>query len=306
VPLAAVLLPLASAFLYAIGALMLKRATQFSPDPWRVTFVVNWLLAAMFAPFWALGGSAYQSSHLLHAAICGATFFVGQIFTFLAISRGDVSVATPVLGTKVLFVAIFTLMLTAEPLNSAIWAAAFLATVATALLGGGSRHAGSRVGPSLGYGFLAAGAFALTDVLCLKWAPLWSFGRFAPAMFLCVALLSLALIPFFRGSLAQLSWRWVAPGASLLALQSSGIAYSIIVFGSATITNVLYSSRGLWSVVLVWTIGSWFANVESEQGRGTMVRRLIASLLILAAIALSIHQRPLDPSPASFPLPAVP
>ena len=100
-----VLLPLVSAFVYAIAALLLKRATERGIGPWRVNFVTNWIQCALFAPFWFVGGAPFAWDRFAHAAICGATFFSGQIFTFLALSRGDVSVATPVLGTKVIFVA---------------------------------------------------------------------------------------------------------------------------------------------------------------------------------------------------------
>jgi drug/metabolite transporter (DMT)-like permease len=280
------LVPLGSALIYAFAALTLKRATGRGIGPWRVSFVTNWIQAAIFAPYWLTGSQPFSWLNLLHAALTGVTFFLGQVFTFLALSRGDVSVTTPVLGTKVIFVALFATALAAEPLSGAMWVAAVLTTIATALLGGfrAGRAASSR--SNLWYGFLAAAAFALTDVLAQKWAPSWGFGHFAPTMFLIVALLSFALVPFFSGPLRALPWRWVAPGATLLGLQATGIAYAIMVFGSATRTNIIYNSRGIWSVLLVWTIGGWFGNVERAQGHAVMARRLVGSTLLLAAIVL--------------------
>jgi drug/metabolite transporter (DMT)-like permease len=281
-----ILLPLVSAFVYAVAALLLKRATERGIGPWRVNFVTNWIQCALFAPFWLIGGAPFTWERFAHASICGATFFSGQIFTFLALSRGDVSVATPVLGTKVIFVAFLAVLLGTEPLTASMWFAAFLTTVATALLGGGTHERAHALALSLFYGFAAAFAFALTDVLAQKWAPLWGFGHFAPAMFLTVAVLSVTLLPLFRGPLRELPWRWLTPGAVALAVQASGIAYSIMVFGSATMTNVLYNSRGIWSVLLVWWIGAWFENRERHRGRAVMLRRLAASALLLLAIFL--------------------
>lgn len=37
-----------------------------------------------------------------------AARFVGQIWTLFSLQRGDVSIATPVLGVKILLVALFT------------------------------------------------------------------------------------------------------------------------------------------------------------------------------------------------------
>ncbi len=282
------ILPLAAAFLYAVAALTLKRATERGIGPWRVSFVTNWIQAMIFAPYWLMGGNAFSWLHLQHAAIVGMTFFLGQVFTFLALSRGDVSVATPVLGTKVIFVAVFATWLAAEPLTAGLWLAAILTTIATALLGGFFRGKGAS--PALGmlFGFSAAAAFALTDVLAQKWAPAWGFGRFAPMMFLTVALLSFLLVPLFKGKVRDLPWRLVGPCAVLLGLQSSGIAYAIMVFGSATTTNIIYNSRGIWSVVLVWTVGHWFDNSERSLGRGVMARRLAGSSLLLAAIVIIV------------------
>ena len=281
-----IVLPLLAAFVYALAALMLKRATERGVGPWRVNFITNWIQCVLFAPFWLTGGGSFTWDRFGEAAVCGATFFAGQIFTFLALSRGDVSVATPVLGTKVIFVAFLAVALGTEPLTVSMWIAALLTTIATGLLGAGSTERAHSLALSLCYGFAAAFAFALTDVLAQKWAPAWGFGRFAPAMFFTVALLSLGLVPFFRGPLRELPWRWVTPGAVALAAQASGIAYSIMVFGSATMTNILYNSRGIWSVLLVWWIGAWFENRERHRGRAIMLRRLAASLLLLGAIFL--------------------
>lgn len=278
-------LPLISAFVYAFAAILLKRATERGIGPWRVSFVTNWTQAALFAPFWLAGGHDFSWAHFASAATCGVTFFLGQIFTFLALSRGDVSVATPVLGTKVLFVALFAVILGVEPLTRGMWLAVILTTVAAALLGGGGQRKHS-FGMTLLFAFIAAAGFAMTDVLAQKWAPGWGFGHFAPAMFAVVALISFTLVPFFHGGLRELPWRWLAPGAVALAVQASGIAYSIIVFRAATTTNIIYNSRGVWTVLLVWSIGHWFDNEERAQGKAIMLRRLLGSALLLVAIVL--------------------
>ena len=281
-----VIIPLVVAMLYALAALFLKRANDGLTEPWRLTFVVNWIMGAVFSGFLVLGGSAFTWQHLLHAAIAALAFFIGQIFTFLALSRGDVSVATPVLGTKVIFVAFFGAAAGTELVSPGLWFAALLTSVATALLGMSGGKRSHPLGLSILCGLTAAASFAITDVCMQAWAPAWGIGYFAPAMFACMALYSFALVPFFRGPLRELSWRWLVPGASLLGLQATGIAYAIITYRSATTTNVIYNSRGIWSVLLVWFIGHWFGNEERAHGPRVMFRRLAASLLLLGAIIL--------------------
>lgn len=290
------LIPLLAALGYAVAALTLKRATDGGAGPWRVSFLTNWIQAAIFSLLWLVPADHPATvEHVTHAITSGTIFFVGQVFTFLALSRGDVSVATPVLGSKVIFVALFTVFLGAAVVTPATWAAVALTALATALLGwGGGAAKRDALFRTVLYGFSAAAAFALTDVLQQRWVKAWGFSHYAATMFLTVAILSLGLIPFFHGSLRQLpvtAWRWTLAGGAVLAMQAMGVAWSIITIG-ATTTNVLYNSRGIWSVALVWTVGHWFGNAERLHGRTIMFRRLAGSALLLAAIALIAKQHP--------------
>jgi hypothetical protein len=116
---------------------------------------------------------------------------------------------------------------------------------------------------------------------------------FAASMFLSIAFLSLGLIPLFRAPLGKLetaSWRWAVAGGVTLSLQATGMAYSIATFHEVTTTNILYNTRGIWSVVLVWVIGHWFDNTERKQGTPIMLRRLFAATLLLVAVLLSIRK----------------
>jgi len=288
-PAISMLIPLASGLGYAVAALMLKRGGE-GAGPWRVTFVANMVIAAVFSVGWFIPAPHPATlASIQHAAISGALFFFGQIFTFLALTRGDVSVATPVLGSKVVFVALFTMLFGVEKLDGAIWIAVLLTAAATALLGsGGGAHRHSGLFRSVLYGFSAAAIFALTDVTQQRWIRDWGLFPYMATLFGTMALLSFGLLPLFRNDghvMTATSWRWLAGGAALISVQASGVAWSIVTLG-ATTANVLYNSRGVWSVVLVWVIGHWFGNTESEQGRRVMLRRLGGSLLLLSAIFL--------------------
>ncbi len=87
-------------------------------------------------------------------------------------------------------------------------------------------------------------------------------------------------------TLSQAAWRWLAPGAVLLSLQALSIAYALSVYGSATAVNVVYSLRGIISIVLVIAIGAYFGNVERTAGAAVMTRRLISGALIFIAVLL--------------------
>jgi hypothetical protein len=136
---------------------------------------------------------------------------------------------------------------------------------------------------------LASASFALADVFIQKWARVWGFGRFLPLMFGSVAVASFGLIPLFRAPLSHIpaaAWRWLLPGAVLMALQAAILASTMGIWGDATAANIVYSSRGLWSVVAVWWVGHWFQNREQMLGRDVLKWRLAGAIFMLAAIVL--------------------
>ncbi len=288
-PTASIVLPLCSALGYTFAAMMLKRAMD-GGHPWRVVFIVNLLGAVLFQTWLLHGGEPFTATNVTHAVLAGTAFFIGQVFTFIAISRGDISIATPVLGTKVVFVAVFVFLAKGQ-LDSKLWAATFLTTLALALLGGEWQANRQRLLVSVGFAFLASIAFAATDVMQQLWVPAFGFGHFGPVMFATVGLLSLALIPFFSAPLSQMPRpmvKWALGGGLLLTIQAMGIAYCIAEYHQVTVTNVLYNTRGLWSVALVWVVGHWFSNTEKHVGKAIMTRRLIGALILLAAVYLSL------------------
>lgn len=287
---ASIVIPLCSAVGYTFAAMALKRAMD-GGHPWRVLFIVN-LIGAVFFQTWLLhGGEPFTAANIFHAVLAGTAFFIGQVFTFIAISRGDISIATPVLGTKVIFVALLVFVTGGEELGWKLWVATFLTSLALALLGGEWRANRDRLLVSVGFAFLASIAFAATDVMQQLWVRDFGFGRFAPVMFATVGLLSFALIPFFSAPLRAMPRPmvvWALGGGTLLTIQAMGIAYCIAVYHEVTVTNVLYNTRGLWSVALVWVVGHWFANAEKQVGGAIMARRLLGALILLAAVYLSL------------------
>jgi drug/metabolite transporter (DMT)-like permease len=284
------LFPLGSAVLYALGALAIKRSNQFGIGLWRISFLANWAMAFCMAPVWLLGGKI-PPGLWWQPLVVGFFFFTAQTFMFLALTKGDVTVATPIMGTKVLMVATFSIIVLPGPVPLSWWIAAILSTAGVYFLSRGD--AAIRRG-ALSAALFAVGAatfFALNDVFVQKWAPAWGIGRFLPIMFAGVALMSFAFVPLFHAPLRQIPRQgrmWVAAGAIVLGIQAVGILFAIGRFGDATAVNIVYSVRGMLSVVFVWLAGHWFLNEESKLGRRILVQRFIGSALMVSAVALVV------------------
>lgn len=283
-------IPVFLGLIYAFGAILIKRAMQEGIGPWRTTFISNLAMGIMASLLLFLDNGEWQGWWKLYQPLLASvTFLLGQIFTFLALSRGDVSVATPLMGTKILFVAVFSVLVLSIPISWALWCAAILAALAVFLLGAQMPNDPRKIGVTILFSLCSAASFGFTDVLLQNWASDWGFALFVPLMFIGFALFSFGFIPFFRGGFRTVPrrvWNWLIPGAVVLAAQSIGLAVVLGLIGRATEVNILYSTRGLWSVALVWLVGSWFGNYEGRLGPGVLIRRLAGAGLLLAAVVL--------------------
>ena len=284
----AVGLCLTAAVVYATGALVIKRSADLGVGVWRTAFVANVLGGLLFQPLLLLGGT-------LHADLwwqpltAGTIFVVGQGLTFLSLDRGDVSVATPVLGLKIILVAMVLTLLGGEHHPGRLWLAACLATAGVALL---NRRPAAGAHQAVGRTVLTAGSaaacYAVFDVLIQRWSPHWGVGRFLPLALGWSGLLSCLFITRFRAPLSAVprpAWPWLIGGSLLLAGQSVLFVSTLARWGHAASSNVIYSSRGLWSVALVWLLGRWVKSREQAHGR-LLAWRLAGAALMMSAIAL--------------------
>jgi drug/metabolite transporter (DMT)-like permease len=289
------LFPFASSLLYVAAALSLRNAAQAGAGVWRSTFVMNLVAAACFLPL-LTGPRGPGPSPVWQAAVIAALFVGGQAMTMLALNRGDVSVATPVMGTKVVFVAVFVALIVGDPLPVDYWVSAGMSAAGIALLNLGGRAPGTtprhhHLGLTITAALAAAACYALFDVLVRKWAPAWGVSRLLPSVMGLASVLSLALWPFFEGTMRGLPRPARGPlllGSAFLGVQALLLVRTLGLYPDTTRINVVYNSRGLWSVLAVWLVGHWWGNTERHIGRAALLWRLGGAVLLLGAIVVAI------------------
>jgi drug/metabolite transporter (DMT)-like permease len=287
--MASLLLPLLCAILYPLGTLLMKRAMEKGVDLWTTMAVNYWAMAAVFVLVIPLEGCALPWHLWYQPMAVGLFSFLGQGCALKGIASGDLTIATPALGSKVLLVALLTEILLRQQVPAAWWIAASFSFAAVFFLQAGAPTGRGRVSATLAYSLAAAVFFAMGDVLIQKWAPRWGAFHFLPAMSLAAAAYSLALLPFMsrpRLAFAGGGRGWVAGGGFVLGVQSLILTAVIGLLGQVTLVNIVFSSRGLWNFLLIWFVGHWFRNREREAGAGVMGARLVGAGLMFAAILL--------------------
>ena len=283
-------LALLSALIYAAGSLFLKSAIERGATANQVNVFANLLMALVVQPVWFFDQPDSANAPLWKPLLCGALFFVGQIFTFAALTRGDVSVATPLLAVKIILVTLINALIFSTPVSLRWWISACIATGAVALIAGGLPHTHRRaVGLTVLCSLIAATLYSFTDTLIQHWGGTFDSPAFLPAMFGLTGFLTIVVFSLFdrrafRPSRAALPG--LVAGGLLFGVQVAGFFFSIVLTRDATIANVLYSTRSIWSVVAAWAGGHLIGLRDTEAGRGVMTLRLCGAILLFAAILL--------------------
>jgi drug/metabolite transporter (DMT)-like permease len=278
--------------LVVFGLLNLKQAQQRGMSTWTSMIVVSWVCACVFPALAFMGGTMQPLSLLWQPAIIGGLFLAGQLFTFLAVDRGDVSIAAPVLGIKVLIVPATAPFFVDEEPSTRIWIAAAIAVIGIVFVQARDESVDrAKILASVGFALLAAVSMTLFDLLIQRWASAWGAGYFLPIAFAFAAVFSLAFIRLADRPSELREKNAVRPlafGAALMALQAIGMTLTIGLFGDVTRVNIVYSLRGLWGVLLTWILAGRLAESDSKAGHRTMAMRLIGAVLIGISVVISV------------------
>lgn len=285
------LLPLFSGFVYALGSFLTKRALSEGAGILRFSFLSNWAMLFTFSIPLLWQERSADFSQLHWPVLAGAFFFFGQVTTFAAIRVGSVSIQTPLMGTKVLFVSIFSILLGTQVITSQLWLASGITAVAVALLGWGGLSGNQPMAKGMTLALGSAACFAMADVLLGRGAQAFGPAPFLTFMMATNALLSLGLIPFFREGLRAFpkgAWHWTLGGVLLMAIQSAVLGYFFANSGLIAEGNILYSSRGIWSVLLGIVLAGAFSLPGEHMTRKVLLQRLTGAALMSAAIWLVV------------------
>lgn len=274
---------------YALGAIFSKQALAEGCGIFRLCMLTNMCFVMVFSILLTFEqGEAIPWEQIHLPILTGTLFFMGQLLTILAIRMGDVSLQTPIMGTKAVFVVLIALILGTESISPELVLAAVLAMVAIALLGfsgGGAKN----VGLTLVLALSSSLVFAGSDVMVAAFGEDFGVSEFLFIVMLVNGLWSLLLIPFFNGSIREIrreAWIWILLGALLMSFQAMLLNYSLARYQNVSAMNIIYSSRGLFSVFLALPIAMMFGLPRELLTKRMIWQRGTGASLLCIAIAI--------------------
>jgi drug/metabolite transporter (DMT)-like permease len=253
---------------------------------------MNWVFVAVFSVLLLSHEGSIPWDKLQYPALTGLLFFFGQVFTFTAIRFGDVSLQTPVMGTKAVFAVLIAVSLGTEEVTLPMACAALISMLGIALLGFSSDGV-ERVGRTLCLALLSSFFFAGSDTMVGYYASDFGLPMFLFIVILVNALLTLALIPFFSDPLRAMpppAWPWKLAACLLMAGQALLLNYTLGRYQHVAEVNVIYTTRGLWSVLLgALALRLYLKPGQSAPPNRIFVLRMAGALLMCLAIAILFY-----------------
>ena len=291
------LLTFFAAFGYTLATFYFKAASVRGASGIQLALWANLALALIAQPFWILAEVTPLAIPLWKPVLAGLCLCLGQVCSFCAITKGNVSLVTPLLGTKIVIVTAINALFFSVPIAFAWWMAACLATLGVALVTGCGVKEKTPSEPSGKYSFLIAPVYALAaatlyschDVIIQNYTVGVDLYAFLPMMFGVVGLLTFGYCLCFSRDSFRLPATYrhtLVVGACLLALESTCFFFGLALSKAATAVNVVYSLRSLLTVVAAWLIGRHFVLAEHKLPRHIFWIRIGGAALIFSAILL--------------------
>lgn len=289
---------LGCALTYTVGTLFLKEAFQAKTGIWQVNVMANLMMAVLYLPCWGWTDFSALHAYWYEPVVASATFLLGQFFSFAALKAGDVSVATPVLGSKVILVTLLASMVFGDGIPAAWWIGAGFSTLGILVVTWpGSRPATERrsLAWTALYALLAATFFSLTDLGVQHWSKGIGIWGFIAAMYTSLGFLTLAVYgPMLGKSMmaypSRQAAQWLSTGCFLWGAQNLLLTLALRWKGDATAVNIVYSSRCIWTVGLAWLMARRLRTHESVLGWHVMALRLFGACLIFSAVWLVVRK----------------
>jgi len=230
--------------------------------------------------------ASYQNALLGTAGF----YLLGQVFLFAALAKTEASRVSPLLGLKILILALISVAFLHQSMTAAKWTAVGLSTAAAFILS----NSGSRL-PMSGIVLilLTCLSYSISDlnikVLVDHFA---SLGVLKGAMlatgltYILCGLAGLPVLAFRRKDLNWRTWAWSAPFA-LSWLIGVFFLFGCFALVGVIFGNIIQSTRGIISIALGYTAAHMgFERIEPKITRAVYIRRLAAATLMTAAVAL--------------------
>jgi len=280
----AIFLPFIGAVLHPILGWCVQQGTAAGVRLSIIVAVANLVTTAVFFAYfqpdedWRISGKDWW------AIGNGALFFMGQWFSTQSVKSGDLAVHSSALGGKVVVVGFFSVLVGLESPSWNLFTGVVLAVIAVFLAAGASLEGWRKHRATVGLTMLACFFFGINDFLTG-----WQAREIGPARWLILmmgtgSVISIVVLFIKRSQIKVMiqvprAGMMVFGAGLALGLQALAVNLAFSQYGQPTLSNVVYSSRGLMAVGFLYLIGK---QMDQKFAR----KQTAGAILMIAALAI--------------------
>jgi drug/metabolite transporter (DMT)-like permease len=274
---------------YAFSAVAAKRALEKGAGAMQLASASALAMPLSFLPLLLMQPEVPDWSQIHWPLLTGVIAATALVMIYIGFRLGDVSVQGPLAGTKSLFVAVYSGIFLAGGIPWQWWVGAVLTTIGIAWIGLPElRRSRGHMG-AVFLALISCAIFGATDLMVQELGQRFGQRPFVMTVF-CVKGALIALVLRLMGtSLLKVpagARTWLAVSALLLGAQAAGFVLMLAEYGDASALNILYGTRGLWTIAVVWIFGRHMGAQERSRGKKILLHRLCGALVLFAAVVL--------------------
>ena len=288
------LYPFVAALFYCASIILVKYASQSKKLSGLSMLVMNNLLSGIvFIPAIFFESELPDVSIIWQPIIASVFCAIGNIATFTCAERGEVSLMTPLMGIKTLMVILLArVMLRDIQLPHTITIAGVICCVAVFIMGYTKKSFRTKkLGITIILSLTACLSYALCDVFIQKYAPNFSKNAMLSLTSVAMPLSIIPLLPRFFKEVSGCDKKTLFLGGSsavLMIVEMYLMFISISGELGASLCNILYNTRGLISVLLIYFLGKHLVKLR-ELSNTSAIQRSIGAILILVAVIIALR-----------------
>ena len=284
--------PVIAAALYSLSVIFVKLSTAENKiSPTSILVLNNVAMWLLFLPSLFFKGGIKDMMLIWQPILVGLFFAMGNYATFLCAHKGEVSLMTPIMGLKILIVLILAKFILGMELPHLMVAAGIICCIAVFIMGYSKKRISSKKEwLTFGLAIWACSSYAACDVLIQKFSP-----NFSALSMLCISnfVLLISTFPYFKRFARDLknapkpALALAATAAALMVVEALFMFFALTGSVSAPLCNILYNTRGIMSIILVFIIGKYVDGLD-KLSQGSAIRRVIGSIMIFASVGMVV------------------
>ncbi len=287
-PLPDIFFPFFAAILYCGSVTLVKSVSQSGTLSGTSMLVMNNLLSGIvFIPAIFFEAEFPSISIIWQPLIASVFCAIGNIATFICAEKGEVSLMTPIMGIKILIVIMLARVILDIELPHTITIAGAMCCVAVFIMGYTKNSLRSpKLGLTISLAMLACASYAACDIFIQKYAPNFTSNAMLSLTSIAMPLSIIPLLPNFVREVKKSDRKTLTLGAgsaALMILEMYLMFLSISGEVGASLCNILYNTRGLISIVMIYFLGKHFVFLK-ELSSASAIRRCIGALMIMLAV----------------------